>query len=251
MEKESSDLRSLKFSYYISIITSFLTLVTFSIAICTPPLSGPFCQGDCFQYPYTDIISRFPRDYYWMFPAILVSFSYLIMIFSIHHITPPEKKIFSLTALGFALISTIILTLDYFVQVSFIQPSLLAGETEGIAMLSQFNPHGIFIILEEMGFITMNISLFCLVPVFSKTDKPGKSVRLTLIISFALMLVSFIAITAFFGMNREYRFEVAIISITWIELIIAGILFSFFFKNSINKTGTELNPHDIKKIEKD
>jgi hypothetical protein len=35
----------------------------------------------------------------------------------------------------------------------FLQPSLLAGETEGIAMLSQFNPHGLFIILEEPGFI--------------------------------------------------------------------------------------------------
>jgi hypothetical protein len=154
---------------------------------------------------------------------------------SIHHFTSPERKLFSLTGLVFAIISTIILTLDYFVQVSFIQPSLLAGETEGIAMLSQFNPHGIFIILEEMGFITMNISLFCLVPVFSNTDKLEKSVRLTFIISFILMLLSFIAIIAFYGIKREYRFEVIIISITWIELIVTGILFSLFFKRLIKK----------------
>lgn len=250
MGKESSDLRSLKFSYYISIITALLTIVTFGIAICTPPLSGPFCQGDCFQYPYTDIISRFPRDYYWMFPAILVSFSYLIMMISIHHFTPPERKLFSLTALGFTLISTIILTLDYFVQVSFIQSSLLSGETEGIAMLSQFNPHGIFIILEEMGFITMNFSFFCMVPVFSKTGKAEKSIRLTFIISFILMLLSFLAITASFGINREYRFEIIIISITWIELIIAGILFSFFFKNLLIKIESNLNLPDIKSFEK-
>lgn len=235
MEKKSSDLISLKFSYYISIITALLTLVTFVIAFCTPPLSGPFCQGDCFQYPYTDIISRFPRDYYWMFPAILVSFSYLLMMISIHHFTSPERKLFSLSGLVFAIVSTIILTLDYFVQVSFIQPSLLAGETEGIAMLSQYNPHGIFIILEEMGFMTMNISFFCLVPVFSKKGKPEKSLRLTFIISFILMLLSFLAITASFGINREYRFEVAIISITWIELIITGILFSAYFSRLIKR----------------
>jgi hypothetical protein len=229
MENLLSDRRSLKFGFYVSALASALTLITFGIAIGTPPLSGPFCQGDCFQYPYTDIISRFPRDYYWMFPAILVSFSYLIMMISIHHFTPPERKLFSLSGLGFALISTIILTLDYFVQVSFIQPSLLAGETEGIAMLSQFNPHGIFIILEEMGFITMNISFFCLVPVFSNSNRLEKSVRLTFIISFILMLLSFVAITASYGMKREYRFEVIIISITWIELIITGILFSLYF----------------------
>jgi hypothetical protein len=236
MLKLLSDKRSLIFGFYVSALTSALTLITFCIAICTPPLSGPFCQGDCFQYPYTDIISRFPRDYYWMFPAIFVSFSYLIMMNSIHHSSPPEKKLFSLTALAFSVLSTLILTLDYFVQVSFIQPSLLAGETEGIAMLSQFNPHGIFIILEEMGFITMNISLFCLVPVFSESNKLEKSIRLTFIISFILMLLSFLAITVSFGMNREYRFEVVIISITWIELIITGILISILFKRIINKS---------------
>ena len=50
------------------------------------------------------------------------------------------------------------------------------------------------------------------------------------------MLLSFLAITASFGMNREYRFEVVIISITWIELIITGILISLFFKRRINKS---------------
>ena len=167
-----------KFGYWISIITAAITVLTFATAINTPPLSGPFCQAGCFEYPYHEIISRFPRDYYWMFPAIILSFSYLVMVIAFHKSVTEENNIFSLTGVGFAIISTLILSLDYFVQVSFIQSSLLAGETEGIAMLSQFNPHGLFIILEELGFITMNISFFCLVPVFSKTIKSERVLKI-------------------------------------------------------------------------
>lgn len=223
-----------RFGYYVSVSTAVLTVVTFGIAVCTPPLSGPFCKGDCFQYPYNDIISRFPRDYYWMYPAILLSFAYLVMIITVHRSMPADRNLFSAVASGFAIISSLILSADYFIQVSFIQPSLLAGETEGVAMMSQFNPHGIFIILEELGFVIMGISFLFLLPVFPGTGRLEKSLRLTFIISFCLTVIAFIAISAVHGIMREYRFEVAVISITWIELIIVSILFSRYFRREKN-----------------
>ena len=171
-----------------------------------------------------------------MFPAIILSFSYMVMMISVHKAVRPEKRVFSLAGLAFAVISTLILSVDYFVQVSFIQPSLLAGETEGIAMLSQFNPHGLFIILEEMGFITMNISFIFLAPALNGSTRLERSLRLTFIIGFILMILSFAAVVLINGINREYRFEVIIISITWIELIIASILFSRYFKK-FNQAG--------------
>ncbi len=219
----------LKYGARISLLTAILTLIAFVTAVCTPPLSGPFCKGDCFSYPYTDIISRFPRDYYWMIPAIVSSFSFLAMMAAVHVATPREQKHFSLTGFGFAVISAMILSTDYFIQLSFIQPVLLAGETEGIASLSQYNPHGIFIILEELGFIAMNIALFCLYPVFRGALKPGRGLRIVLLTGFLLMIISFAAVLFAFGMNREYRFEVIIISITWLELIIAGFLLGKYF----------------------
>jgi len=78
MEKELNQQGSVKFGYYMAIITTLLTIVTFGIAVNTPPFSGPFCKGPCFQYPYLDIAGRFPRDYYWMYPAIVLPFSYLL-----------------------------------------------------------------------------------------------------------------------------------------------------------------------------
>ncbi len=223
-----------RFGYYVSVITAILTVVTFGIAVCTPPLSGPFCKGDCFQYPYHDILSRFPRDYYWMYPAILLSFSYMVMMITVHRSIPAERNLFSFVASGFAIISSLILSADYFIQVSFIQPSLLAGETDGVAMMSQFNPHGIFIILEELGFVTMGISFLFLVPAFAGPTRLEKSLRLAFIISFCLTVTAFIAISAVHGIMREYRFEVVVISITWLELIIVSFLLARYFRRNSN-----------------
>lgn len=225
----TAELSSIKFGLNISIITTILTIVTFGIAVCTPPLSGPFCKENCFEYPFLDIASRFPRDYFWMYPAIVLSFSYLIMMMSIHHITSSDKKLYSSIAVAFSLMSSFILAVDYFIQVSVIQPSILAGETEGIALLTQFNPHGIFIVLEEIGFLLMSISFFSLIPVFSGKNTLEKSIKWTAIIGFATTILSLIAISFSYGINREYRFEVTVISIVWLELIVIGILFSRYF----------------------
>ncbi|OFX25846.1 MAG: hypothetical protein A2041_06520 [Bacteroidetes bacterium GWA2_31_9b] len=219
-----------RFGYFTSIITVILTLITFGIAICTPPLSGPFCAGNCFEYPYTDILSRFPRDYYWMYPAVLLTLSYLIFMVCIHNYVVEKKKIFSQIGVLFAVISTTILVVDYFLQVSVVQQSLLLGETDGIAILTQFNPHGLFIALEDIGYIMMSLSFLFMAFAFSKSSRLEKIVRWVFIISFILMIISLVAVSSKYGISREYRFEVAVITINWFTLIIAGIYMSIIFR---------------------
>lgn len=225
-----------RFGYYTSILTIVLILITFGIAICTPPLSGPFCAGNCYEYPYADIISRFPRDYYWMYPAIVLTLSYLVFMISIHNYINEQRKIFSQAAVLFAVISTIILVVDYFVQVSVVQQSLLLGETDGIALLTQFNSHGLFIALEDIGYIMMSLSFLFMAFAFSKSGRLEKSIRWVFIISFILMVISLLIVSLKFGINREYRFEVAVITIDWMALIIAGIMMSKIFKRAINNS---------------
>jgi hypothetical protein len=223
--------------FYTSIFTAVLTLVTFGIAILTPPLAGPFCaSSSCFEYPYTDIASRFPRDYLWMYPAILLTLGYVVLMVCLHHYASQEKKVFSQIGLSFALISATALVIDYFVQVSVIQPSLLNGETDGIPILSQYNPHGVFIALEEVGYLIMSVSFFCVAPIFSSRSRLERAVRWTFIISFFLMIISFVLISISYGIYREYRFEVAAITIDWLALIIAGIPLSFVFKRAKTRT---------------
>jgi hypothetical protein len=231
MENSELQTNTARFGYRISVLTSILTIITFAIAILTPPLSGPFCTADCFQYPFTDIASRFPRDYYWMYFAMVLMLFYLAMIITVNQTVTNDKKHYSLMSVSFAIMATLVLLTDYFIQVSVIQPSLLAGETDGISILSQFNPHGIFIVLEELGFMFIIISFFCLIPAFPKHNTNQKVIKWTSAIGLILTIISFIIISTIHGINREYRFEVAVISIAWIELILISLLLTRYFIN--------------------
>ncbi|MEE4177075.1 MAG: hypothetical protein V2I46_06145 [Bacteroides sp.] len=221
-----------KFSFWIALLTAIVTLGTFVTAVLTPPLSGPFCLAGCFEYPYLDIASRFPRDYYWMVPAIFVFLLAMVLVICVHHYAEERKKLFSQAGFAFAILSAGLLVTNYFLQLSVIQPSLLKGETDGISILSQFNPHGVFIVLEELGFLLMTLSFFALTPVFS--GKRG--LQITLFSGFPLALAALAIITAVHGIHREYLFEVAVISISWLQLIIASSLMSVMFFRELKKT---------------
>jgi hypothetical protein len=218
---------------YSALLTSILTLVTFGIAIATPPLSGPWCTGSCFTYPYADIAERFPRDYYWMYAALLQLIAYAVLLTCIHDYAHREKKLYSLLGLCSGLIAATVLFADYFVQLSVIQPSLLAGETDGIALLTQFNAHGIFIVVEELGYLLMGVACLPLAMVFSGKGYIEKSIRWIFLGGFILTVFSFIAILFAYGLQREYRFEIASISINWIVLIVSGFLLYVLFTKLI------------------
>lgn len=235
-----------KVGFYAAVLTSLLTLITFVIAFNTPPLSGPGCTTGCFSYPYSDIASRFPRDYYWMYPALLLSIAYYVLMVSIHYFAPVEKRIFSQIGLSFALISTATFFIDYFLQVSVIQPSLVLGETDGIALLSQFNAHGVFIVLEEIGFFMMSMSMLFMAPAIAGNTRVEKTIRWLFVTSFLLNIISFTLYSMFYGIHREYRFEITTISIHWLTLITAGILLSIVFRrafvSSVEEQKASLSP---------
>lgn len=228
-EKNSANL----LGFYAAILTTVLTVVTFGIAILTPPLSGPYSTGSPFVYPFTNISSRFPRDYYWMFPAMLLTLLFVVLMVCIYHYAPKKKKIFGQIGLSFALISATVLISTYFIQISVIQPSLLNGETDGIAILTQYNPHGIFIALEEIGYLMMSLAFLCIAPVFSRTNRLESSIFWLFILGFIITIISLIYISVSYGIHREYRFEVAVITIDWLVLIISGTLLSILFKRAL------------------
>lgn len=233
-ETLTNENKEVKMLYYVGFISSTAlaaaAAVTFAIAICTPPISGPFSAGGGITYPYTDIISRFPRDYYWMYPAMLLMLNYVIYMVCIDRYAGMQQKVFSRTALLFACLSAGILFVNYFVQVSVIQPSLINGETDAIAILTQYNPHGIFIALEEVGYIVMSVSILFLVPVFTGTGRIQAGIRWIAILGFILTAVSLIVISAIYGVGREDRFEIAVITIDFMALILLGILSGILFR---------------------
>jgi hypothetical protein len=202
--------------FALAVAVAVLTVVTFTMAVFTPPLSGPFCAQGCFQYPYSEAGARFPRDFLWMYSGTLLMLVLIGLLVCVHSFTPAVSQVYSLLSLVFGTAAGVIIAADYFVQISIVPPSLLAGEADGIALLSQYNPHGVFVVLEELGYLLIGVSLACLAPVF------WRSSRAIAWISLAALLADVIAlavVTAVFGLRREYRFEVAVIAIDYLAMI--------------------------------
>ena len=215
---------------YSSILTVAMTLVTFGLAITAVPNSGAGCLENCFEYPYLDTLSEFPRDYLWMPPAMILIVVYVVLVASIHAYASPQKKVYSQIGLSFALIAAGVLLGDYFVQFSVVPINLMNGQTEGIALLTQYNPYGVFIVLEELGYLLMSLSFVFLAPVFAHEGRLATAVRWIFVAGFAVTVTFLVAISAYYGLERMDRFEIAAISIAWLVLLINGVLLGFLFR---------------------
>ena len=221
---------SSRFGYYSAILTTIVTIVAFGFAMIAIPISGANCPGDCVEYPYLNTISQFPRDFLWMPLAIMLVLAYVTLIVSIHSYASSQKKIFSQVGLSFALIAAVILAIDYYIQFSVIPMSLMNNETEGLAVLIQYNPHGVFLALEELGYLVMSLSFLFMAPVFTNRGRLESAVGWVFVIAFILAIVSLTVISFSYGLDRQDRFEVAILSIDWLVLIINGVLLSIVFR---------------------
>ena len=175
METGNKNIAALKVGLYSSWSLTILTLITFGFAILAIPPSGPNCVANCMNYPYPDILSYYPRDYYWMVLAVFQLCAFLIFVIANHFVAPVERKIYSFISVAFALIATTVLLADYILQFSVIPISVMKGQTEGIALLTQYNGHGIFIVLEELGFTMMSIAFLFLSPIFSMKSRLDKA----------------------------------------------------------------------------
>jgi hypothetical protein len=223
----------LRFGSYASLLLSILTIITFGFAMTAIPPSGPYCPENCMGYPFYDLLLYYPRDYYWMYLAVFQLFAFVIFMVTNHFIVPIEKKLFTFLSIAFTVISSTVLLMAYFTQFSVVPISVMKGETEGIALITQYNEHGLFIAMEELGYISMSISLFFLAFAFSKTTRIEKIIRFILISQIFLTVFTFIFYSIKLGINRSYLFEVATITINWMALIIVGILISIHFRRKL------------------
>jgi hypothetical protein len=215
---------------YSAILTAVMTLVTFGLAITAVPNAGAGCRENCVEYPYLDTLSEFPRDYLWMPPAMILVVLYVVLVSSIHAHASPQKKVYGQIGLSFALLSAVVLLGDYFVQFSVVPISLMKEQTEGITLLTQYNPYGVFIVLEELGYLLMSLSFVFLAPVFAHQGSLASAVRWVFVGGFVLTVIFLGAISGLYGLERMDRFEIAAISIDWLVLLINGVLLSFLFR---------------------
>lgn len=226
---------TLKVGLYSSCSLTILTMITFGFAMIAIPPAGPYCPGNCMSYPYPDILTYYPRDYYWMYCAVFQLVAYVIFMIANHVVAPLEKRIFSFISIAFAVMSTTILLADYVLQFAVVPISVMKGETAGIPLLTQYNGHGIFIVLEELGYILMSLAFIFLAPIFAMKSRLERAIRWILVLPFVVTVCAFVGYSIKFGLDRDYRFEVATLTINWVAMILVGILISAFFKRKMNK----------------
>jgi len=217
--------------YVVSIVLAITTLITFVFAMIAVPISGAYAPDSGISYPYLGTLPQFPRDYIWQYLALVLVVIYLIQFSIIHSSTSGNKKPYSQIALLFSALSTIVLLITYYTQISVVPVSLLNNETRGIALLTQYNPHGLFIALEELGYLLMIISFVALTPIFQGKGILVRSIRTIYIVASAIVLIALIILSLLYGIDREDRFEVIIISVAWLVLIINSILIGKLFKS--------------------
>jgi len=87
----------------------------------------------------------------------------------------------------------------------------------------------VFLALEELGFLLISVVFLALVPVFVGHTKVERALRWILGGSFVATIAALGLVTAFFGLDRQDTFEIAVISIVWLTLVVAGSLIAVVF----------------------
>ena len=221
-----------RMGFWAAILTALAAAAALGIAVTTAPArSGPFCLVDqCVTYPYIDAAAFVPNDYYWMFPAFLMGPLFVVLVLCIHQTASRDRQLYSQIAAAFVVISAAALIINYYIQLTVIQSSFLKGELEALTLFSQYNPHGIFIALEDIGYLMMGVAFLFLGAVFNQPTGLERALRILFLVSSILITSGLLLLSLHFGHNLEYRFEVLSLLVSWFTLIIMGPLLSIFFK---------------------
>ncbi len=202
-----------------------------------PPRSGANCTGgpgSCLSYPYTDAAAYVPGDFLWMIPAFLLGPLLVVLLTGLLHGTgAPRRPLATQLSLRLATVSAALLMVDYYVQFTTVQASLVRGETGGgVSLLSQYNPHGVFIALEDLGYATMLTALAVAAPALARTTRPERILRRLLALAGTVGALLLPVLLATLGRDLDYTYEVLAIAIAWTTLLVTGILAATIFRTT-------------------
>lgn len=233
----SNDARRLGF--WSALLTALFAAAHFAAGILTPPRSGPFAPpADVVPYPYTNAAAFIPGDYLWLLPGILLALIFVALIASIHQYASADKKVFGLIALCFALIYATVMIVNYLIQWMVVVPSLLSGETEGLGLFTQYNPHGVFIALEGIGYLMMSAALVSAAAVMWRGRLEGV-IRWLFVTDFVLAVFSLGGLAVL--RSDIVAFEVTILTVNWIALIVTGVMLAVLFRGAASGFPCALN----------
>jgi hypothetical protein len=93
-------------------------------------------------------------------PSLILGSSFLILMVSVHQAAPPERKVWSHVAVVFATIYAALISINYYVQLTWVGPRLARGKIEGMEAFL-FTPFDSFLYaVDILGYSFMSLATF-------------------------------------------------------------------------------------------
>ena len=100
-------------------------------------------------------------------PSLFLGSSFLVLLVSIHQTAPGDRKIWSLAALAFGIAYLVLISMNYYVQLTLVAPRLARGDTKGIEMFL-FVPFNSFLYaVDILGYSFMSVATLFAAMVFT------------------------------------------------------------------------------------
>lgn len=100
-------------------------------------------------------------------PSLFLGSSFLVLVVSIHQLSSADRKIWSHAAVAFATVYAVLISINYFVQLTWVAPRLAAGRTQGIEPFL-FTPFDSFLYsVDILGYSFMSVSTLFAARVFT------------------------------------------------------------------------------------
>lgn len=222
-----TSINAMRLGFWAAVLTVVVTAAFAVAGIATPARSGPFCVSGCVPSPYVDVARFIPGDYLWLIPGILLAPIFVVLMACIHAYAAETRKTLSRIALSFAVSYAAVILVNYFVQLTVVVPSLESGETQGLSVFTQYNPHGFFIALEVLAYLMMSAAFSAAAPVF-RGGKAQGTIRWLFALDFPLAVAAF---AGFWLLGHDLiALEVTVLMINWLVLIIGGTLLAVVFR---------------------
>jgi hypothetical protein len=99
-------------------------------------------------------------------PSLFLGSAFLVLMVSVHQAASPERKIWSQSALAFATVYAVMISINYYVQLAWVAPRLAAGRTQGLEPFL-FTPFDSFLYaVDILGYSFMSLATLFAAQVF-------------------------------------------------------------------------------------
>jgi hypothetical protein len=145
---------------------------------------------------------------------------FLIVILCIYSIAPEDKKILGHIGLSFAIIYATMISVNYFIQLTFVQFGAFNTDIFSIK-----NPQSMMMTIEVLGYFFMGLSTLFIAPIF-QSGKLEKAIRWLFVFNGILGIGGAIG----FALNLDWRILIGGLLVWTIVMPITTALLAYWFK---------------------